>query len=163
MKIVSVVVFAAAMLSSWFIVHSQRPVAESVHAGIQSDLKRIIAEYVQKTLPESKNLRFHRFYTENVNTARVRAFFKYSFEDTTNTGEAAEVILEGSAVLNKTGESADVATWSFDELKILGNTVNFSEPIQIISGSEEIDSEDYPQDESENIQDNRENPEDHSH
>ena len=97
MKIVSVLVLAIAMIGSWTLVNSKRPVAESVHAGIQSDLKNIIAEYVQQNLPESKNLRFQRFYTENVNENQVRAFFTYSFEDKAESGEVAEVTLEGTA------------------------------------------------------------------
>ena len=137
MKIVSVFVFTAAMIGSWMLVHAKKPVAESVHAGIQMDLKRIIGEYVQKNRPESKNLRFHRFYTENVNANQVRAHFVYSFEDNSDSGSSAEMVLEGMAVLNKTGETPEVMTWSFDELKILGNSVNFTEPIQITAGSKD--------------------------
>lgn len=146
MKIVSVLLFAVAMIGSWMAVNSRRPVAESVHAGIQDDLKKIIAEYVQKNLPNSKNLRFHRFYTENVNENRVRALFMYSFEDQSESGEMAEVILEGSAVLNKAQETPEVITWNFDELKISGNTVNFSEPIQITAerGAKTVESPSEP-------------------
>lgn len=152
MKIVSVLVFALAMVGSWVLVNSKKPVPESVHAGIQSDLKKIIAEYVQKNRPESKNLRFQRFWTETVNPGKVRAFFMYSFEDTTENGESAEVILEGTAILNKIQESPEMMTWSFDELKILGNTVNFAEPIQISAGkgrSEEESEMDATQDRKE--------------
>lgn len=134
MKIVSVLVFAAAMLGSWIVVHGKKPVAESVHAGIQSDLRQIIADYIQKNRPDSKNLVFQRFWTETINPNKVRALFLYSFEDKTESGEMAEVTLEGSAILNKTEETPEVITWSFDELKVLGNSVNFTEPIQITAG-----------------------------
>lgn len=134
MKIVSVLVFAAAMVGSWILVHGQKPVSESVHAGIQSDLKQIIADYIQKNRPESKNIVFQRFWTETINPNKVKALFLYSFEDKTESGEMAEVTLEGSAILNKTNETPEMATWSFDELKILGNAVTFTEPLQITAG-----------------------------
>lgn len=141
MKIVSVLVFALAMVGSWVLVNSKKPVPESVHAGIQTDLKKIIAEYVQKNRPESKNLRFQRFWTETLNPTKVRATFMYSFDDTAENGDSAEVILEGTAILNKIQETPEMITWSFDELKILGNTVNFSEPIQITAGKGSAEDE----------------------
>jgi hypothetical protein len=128
------------MLSgTWMMVHAQRPISESVHAGIQSDLKRVISEYVQKNLPQSKNLRFEKFWTETVSKTQVKAYFAYTFEDSTEEGQPAEVEIEGSAVLNKVEETADSSTWSFDELKILDNQVNFTEPIQITANRGELE------------------------
>jgi hypothetical protein len=130
MKIVSLLIFGAALIGSWAMVHAPRPVAESVHIGIQSDLKNIIAEYVQKNLPESKNLVFDKFWTETVNKNQVKASFVYSF-DNPSDGEDATVQIEGSALLNKVDESPETVTWSFDQLMISDNKVTFSEPIQI--------------------------------
>lgn len=137
MKIVSVVVFAAALIGSWALVHNPRPVAQSIHIGIQNDLKNIIAEYVQKNLPESKNLRFEKFYTEALNKAQVKATFVYSFEDKTQNGEPASVEIEGSAILNKIDETPETVTWSFDQLMIQDNKVEFTDPIQITAGTGE--------------------------
>lgn len=139
MKIVSVVTFALALSLTWVLAHARRPVAESVHVGIQADLKRIISEYVQKNLPESKNLRFQKFWTETINKDKVRAYFVYSFEDSTSDGEAAEVEIDGSAVLNKIDETPEASTWSFDELRILDTKVSFSEPVQILSRPGELE------------------------
>ncbi len=135
MKIVSVLVFAFALVGTWALVHNPRPVAQSVHIGIQNDLKNIIAEYVQKNLPESKNLRFEKFYTETLNKSRVRAVFAYSFEDKTEEGEPAAVQIEGEAILNKIDETPETVTWSFDQLTIQDNKVTFSDPIQITAGT----------------------------
>lgn len=137
MKIVSVLVFAFALVSTWAMVHNPRPVAQSVHIGIQNDLKNIIAEYVAKNLPESKNLRFEKFYTETLNKNQVKAVFVYTFEDRTENGEPAVVGIEGSAVLNKIEETAETVTWSFDQLVIQDNKVTFEDPIQITAGTVE--------------------------
>lgn len=137
MKIVSVLVFAFALVSTWAMVHNPRPVAQSVHIGIQNDLKNIIAEYVAKNLPESKNLRFEKFYTETLNKNQVKAVFVYTFEDRTENGEPAVVGIEGSAILNKIEETAETVTWSFDQLVIQDNKVTFEDPIQITAGTVE--------------------------
>lgn len=135
MKIVSVLIFAAALIGTWVAAHTPRVVPESVHADIQSELKTIIAEYIQKNLPESKNLRFEKFWTETVKASQVKAYFAYSFEDKTESGEEAAVEIEGSAILNKVEETPENVTWSFDTLIISDNKVTFSEPIRITAGS----------------------------
>ncbi len=142
MKVVSVLVFAAALVGSWIAVYSKKPVAESVHVGIQNDLKNIITEYVQKNLPSATNLRFEKMWTETVKANRVRANFVYTFEETGENGEPAIVEINGAAILNKVGETAEVATWNFDELRILDNKVNFTEPIQITAGAGELEGKD---------------------
>jgi len=139
MKIVSVIFFALALAGTWWAAHAKRPIAQAVHVDIQTDLKRVISEYVQKNLPESKNLRFEKFWTETVNKDRVKAFFTYSFEDKTEAGEPAEVEIQGFAILNKILETSDSSTWSFDELQILDNHVSFSQPVQIIAGAGELE------------------------
>lgn len=142
MKIVSVIFFAVALTGTWMMAHATKAVPESVHIGIQNDLKRVISEYIQKNLPQSKNLRFDKFWTETVKKDRVKAYFTYSFDDTTDEGEPAEVEIEGSATLNKVEETADTSTWSFDELQISDNKVNFTEPIKITAGTGELEKSD---------------------
>ncbi len=130
MKIISLIIFAGALVGSWTLVHHKRPVPQSVHVGIQNDLKNIIADYIQKNLPESKNLKFHKFWTETLNKNQVQATFVYSF-DNPEASEEANVQIEGLALLNKIAETPELVTWSFDQLWISGNKVTFASPIQI--------------------------------
>lgn len=139
MKIVSILVFAAALIGSWSMVHAKKPVSESVHVGIQNDLKTIISEYVQQQLPNSQNLRFERFWTEVVNKNRVKASFVYSFDDTSEESGATTLQVEGSAILNKLSETPEVATWTLDELHILDSQINFEEPVQITAAQGELE------------------------
>jgi alpha-mannosidase len=131
MKIISLVVFVLALIGTWYISHRQQVVPESVHVGIQNDLKRIIAEYVQKNLPGSKNLIFKKFFTETLQNNKVKATFLYSFDDTNENIGASNLEIEGYAVLNKVGESAQSTEWSMDELHILNNSVEFKDPMKI--------------------------------
>jgi hypothetical protein len=140
MKIVSVVIFAAALMGSWVLVHAKGPVPEAMHVGIQNDLKKIIAEYVQKNLPNSKNLRFEKFWTESLKKYRVKASFVYSFEDETQQNGPAITEIKGTAILNKIDENAETVTWSLDELQIQDNRVDFQEPIHITGGAGELEN-----------------------
>ncbi|MGE4131558.1 MAG: hypothetical protein AB7F86_07950 [Bdellovibrionales bacterium] len=139
MKIISVALFVAALIGSWSLTHSQRPVSESVHVGIQNDLKNIIAEYIEKNAEQSENLRFEKFWTETINKSRVKAYFLYSYDDHDENGEPATIEVEGWAILNKVDETPETVTWSFDQLNILNNQVTFSDPIKITAGTGELE------------------------
>jgi hypothetical protein len=131
MKIVSVVVFALALIGSWMIVHNNPPIPESMHVGIQNDLKNIIAEYVQKSLPNSKNLRFEKFWTEAVKKDKVKASFVYSFEDPSQENGDTVIEISGTAMLDRGEETADNVTWNLNQLNIQDSAVQFEEPIHI--------------------------------
>lgn len=141
MKIVSILVFFGAMVGSWSLVHSSRPVAESMHVGIQNDLKNIITDYVQKQLPNSQNLQFEKFWTEAVKKNRVRASFIYSFEDLGEESGPVVTEISGYAILNKVDETPENVTWSLDELNIQDSTVNFQDPVRITGSAGELEKE----------------------
>ena len=132
MKYLSLLVFLFAMHWSWSLVHDPANVSENVHLGIQDDLKRVISDYIQENLPKSKNLRFERFWTENLKKNQVKASFIYSFEDNAESVGPARVEIEGYAILNRdenTDEEYDF--WNFDELYILNNRIDFKEPLRV--------------------------------
>ncbi len=136
MKIISTFVFAATLIATWNMSRGHNPMGQTVQVGIQADLKNVIADYVQKPLSESKNLRFDKFWTESVKKDKIKATFVYSFDDSTQENGTARVEISGSAILNKVDENAETITYSLDELQILDNKIEFAEPIQITSGSE---------------------------
>lgn len=131
MKIISLIIFLFALVGSWYLTHREQAIPESVHMGIQNELKQIIADYVQKNLPNSKNLTFTRFWTESLQKNKVKATFSYTFDDMNESSGPVNMQIEGYAILNKVADNADSAEWSFDELKILNNEVEFREPLKI--------------------------------
>ncbi len=63
---------------------------------------------------------------------KVKALFVYSFEDEVDSQGAAKVEIEGHAILNKRpDETKDFEVWSFDELYISNNQVEFKEPMLV--------------------------------
>lgn len=135
MKFLGVLTFLLAMNWTWSLVHDSRAVPEAIHLGIQEDMKKIISDYISQNLPTSSGLQFERFWTENIKKDQIKATFIYSFEDSNAEVGAARVQVEGYAVLNKTtAANANYETWSFDELQILDNKVEFKDPLQITPG-----------------------------
>jgi hypothetical protein len=85
-----------------------------------------------RDLPNSRDLRFERFWTEAVKNNVIKATFIYSFEDESANVGAARVAIEGYALLNRKDDEADsTQVWSMDELYILNNKIEFKEDMKI--------------------------------
>lgn len=134
MKFISPILFLIAMSWTWCLSMAAQPVPESVHLGVQTNLKRIITEYVQKNLATAKNVQFDKMWTEVIKKDRIKAVFAYTFVDENKENGDAKVQIEGFAILNKSNETADSMDWSFDELHILNNSVDYKDPIRITPG-----------------------------
>jgi hypothetical protein len=141
MKIVSVLLFAAALIGSWMVANRKVAVPEAMHASIQNELKGIISEYVENNVPQVKNLRFERFWTEALKNNKVRAVFSYTFEDPTGENGSTVMEISGSAILNRADETPEEVTWSLDELQIDNSRVEFEEPINITASAGKAASE----------------------
>lgn len=131
MKYLSVLIFIGTMYWTWGLARNQGPLTQQVHVGIQEELKHLIADYIQQNVPNSKNLQFDRFYTETLTDNKVKASFTYSFEDQNESVGETRVQIEGFAVLNRSNETPDNIEWSFDELVILNNQVDYKDPIKV--------------------------------
>lgn len=144
MKYINVILLILALWASWEWIYHSEGISEDTHATIQADLKKIIAEYVQKNSPDSTQLRFEKMWTEALNKNRIKASFVYSFIDTdqlTNADsneESTRTKITGSAILNrdlKAPKNEDI--WSFDKLKIDSNHLEFEEGITIKANDSE--------------------------
>jgi hypothetical protein len=132
MKFISLILIFLLMQWTWGLATSSRTLSQDVHLGIQEDLKGLITDYIQENLPNSKNLKFERFWTERVKDSQIRASFVYSFEDETAGGEEARVGIEGEALLNRKADGPDATqVWSLDEITVLNNRVEFKDGIKI--------------------------------
>jgi Co/Zn/Cd efflux system component len=132
MKYLSLIVFLIALQWTWSFSHRPSNISESAHVGIQVDLKKIISDYITENLPTSRNLRFEKFWSEQLKKNVVKASFVYSFDDEDQESGNARVVIEGYAILNrdsKLDETFDY--WNLDELYILNNKIDFKDPMLI--------------------------------
>ncbi|NCN41127.1 hypothetical protein GW916_07730 [bacterium] len=135
MKFISLIFFVAALSYTWSLSRIQMPVTQSVHVGIQDDLKNIIQNYVENNLEGAKDVRFERMWTETVSKTQVKAQFIYSFMDEQNT----RIEIDGYATLNKISEDDTEVKFSFDQLMIQNQSITFDEPMKITAGAGDLD------------------------
>ncbi|MCB0355763.1 MAG: hypothetical protein KDD40_02090 [Bdellovibrionales bacterium] len=128
MKYFSLLLLLIIMLLTWNISHNPEDISEETHLNLQEDLRTIITNYIQDNLPDSKNLKFERLWTERASRNQVKATFTYSFDDPGEDTSPARVMIDGYAVLNrKLQQDDEYEVWNFDELYILNNHIQFEE------------------------------------
>ena len=116
---------------TWTVFNRPPVIAETVHMDIQKSLSDYISEYIQSQRPSARNVVFRQIWTESIGKNKVKASFSYSFEDSdVETGDV-DVALEGYAILNRANTDKSGNSWSFDELYILNDSVEFKTPMLI--------------------------------
>lgn len=134
-KIVSLVVFIAALVWTWNVIHTSQAVGFETHSGIQVKLAELIKNTLATKKPHAKDLAITRLWTEAVGDNKVRAVFAYKFIDTAEGGEALEQVIEGEAVLHREpSEDADVDKWTLQSVKTTNDIVVFTEGSTITPG-----------------------------
>ena len=132
MRYISLLLLTGVLYWSWAIVQAPLAIPESTHVDIQDDIKMMIAETVQNNLPTVENFRFERFWTENLETNKVKAFFTFSFENSAEQEEAARYGIEGSAVLTY-DEAKNV--WNVEGPIFSNNAITFKNGLTIHPGA----------------------------
>jgi len=131
MKYVSLLLLLYAMSYTWGLAHRKQAIPEQTHVGIQEDLKRVITDYIQENLPNSKNLIFKRFWTEPLSEEKVKASFVYSFEDANEQVGEARVEISGQAILSRQNETEETSIWSLDDLSVTSSQVDYKDPLNV--------------------------------
>lgn len=140
-KVLSLIVFTAALIWTWLLIHSSPAVGFETHAAIQERLAGLILESLQQKKPEAKNVEIVRLWTETLDENKIRAHFSYRFVETTAEQEDLDQLIEGEAVLHRE-PSTDVRLdpWIVQSVKTTSDSVNFSEGTVITPNMEsEID------------------------
>lgn len=126
MRYLSLLLLLILMKWTWGVANDTPFIALRVHQEVQDDLKSFIRHYIKDALPSVKKVDFQNMWTEEVNRKQMKVHFQYSFEEPDSKTVAT---LEGVAVLNR--DSKEEEKWSFDELYILGDHIEFKEGIVI--------------------------------
>ena len=136
-KIVSLVVFIAALVWTWNVVHTSEAVGFETHSGIQAKLADLIKDTLAAKKPHAKDLSMQRLWTETLSDNKVRAVFAYKFIDISEGGEALEQVIEGEAVLHREpSEDASVDKWTLQSVKTTNDIVTFTEGSTVTPGAD---------------------------
>ncbi|XGC80575.1 hypothetical protein ACES2L_14695 [Bdellovibrio bacteriovorus] len=136
-KIVSLIVFVAALVWTWNVIHTSEAVGFETHSGIQVKLAELIGNTLVTKKPNAKDLTIMRLWTETLSDNKVRATFAYKFVEPTEDGEELEQVIEGEAVLyREPSEDSDVDKWTLQSVKTTNDIVVFTEGSTITPGEE---------------------------
>lgn len=136
-KIVSLVIFIAALVWTWNIIHVAPAIGFETHSGIQLKLAELIQTTLASKKPEAKDLHITRLWTETLSDNKVRAVFAYKFSEPSEGGEMLEQTIEGEAVLHREpSDEANVDKWTLQSVKTTNDIVTFTEGSTITPGTE---------------------------
>lgn len=129
-KIISLLVFTAALIWTWNLVNSSPAIGFETHSGIQQKLATLIQETIQKKKPEAHDFQIMRLWTESMNDNKIRAVFAYKFLE--GTTDSAEQTLEGEAILHReASEDPKQDRWTLQSVKTTRDSVIFAEGSQV--------------------------------
>lgn len=127
-KILSLVVFAVALVWTWSLIHSSAGIGSETHSGIQEKLATLIQQTVSKKRPTAQDIQVTRLWTESVDDNKVRAVFAYRFSETVEGGEKLEQTVEGEAVLHREpGPDPRIDNWVLQKVTTTNDNVAFDQ------------------------------------
>lgn len=134
-KIISLIVFIAALIWTWNIIHTSEAIGFETHSGIQMKLAELIkATFIEKK-PQAKDLVIQRLWTETLSDNKVRAVFSYKFTEVSEKGESTEQSIEGEAILHRDlSDDANVDKWTLQSVKTTNDFLTFSEGSTVTPG-----------------------------
>ncbi len=138
-KIVSLLVFALALVWTWNIIHSSPAIGFETHSGIQQKLSDLIKQTILAKHPEAKDLQVTRLWTEPMGDNKVRAIFAYKYSELDGT-EMTEQSVEGEAILHReAAEDTKVDNWALQSVRTTNGALIFSEGSTITPGETSAD------------------------
>lgn len=137
-KIVSLIIFTAALFWTWNLIHSSPAIGFETHSGIQEKLADLIKNTVFSKKPNIHNFRISRLWTESLGENKVRAVFAYQFTEPVAGGESTEQTVEGEAVLfHEPPDESGSDRWTLQSVHTTSDIVTFSEGLVVTPGAEE--------------------------
>lgn len=136
-KIISLVVFVAALVWTWNVIHTTPAIGFETHSGIQTKLADLIKQTLTTKKPNAKNVTITRLWTETLSENKVRAVFAYSFNDALEGHESFDQIIEGEAILHREpSEDSAVDKWILQSVRTTNDMVTFTEGSIITPGAD---------------------------
>lgn len=131
-KFVSLIVFTAALVGTWSLIHSSTAIGFETHSGIQEKLIQLIIDTVHTKKPNAKDLQITRLWTEAVDDHKVRALFTYKYSEPADNNEVTERSIEGEVLLHREGNANDrVDKWVIQNVHTTADSLIFSEGLLI--------------------------------
>lgn len=136
MKYISLLVFTAALAWSWNVIHGDVAISFETHAAIQEKLATVIADSVKARKPNASDILIEKIWTEVISEKKVKAFFIYSFKDSTESGVVSSQIKGQGFLERQSTDDPTVDKWVLTQVRTSSDAIEFVDST-IITGSPE--------------------------
>lgn len=137
-KFLSLVLFLAALISSWSLFHSHDIISQATHARIQNRFVVLIAETLKQHRPNSTDLKIVSLYTQKIDDNQIRAHFSYIFKDQLEGKEPVTQSVEGDAYLYRgLSENPADEKWIAKNIKTNSNSIEFQQELVVTPAKED--------------------------
>lgn len=142
MKILGLIVLLALMIWSWLAFYGGDTgrVSEQTMVRIQNDLQEQIYQILKKQMPDINNVKFEKFWTEQIAPNKVKANFLISYDESM-ASDTSRVTREGSILLNKLDETPQEQVWVADKVDVAGEQIVFEKGLKFKAGEEDTDED----------------------
>ena len=132
MRYLSLLFVLFVMYVSWSFIKAPLDIPETTHIDIQDDIKLHITDTMQKLLPDVKDFKFDRFWTQNLDKNKVKAVFEFSFENAAELVNPARYGIKGHAILNFDEEKE---AWNVEGPYFANDQIQFKDGMIIRPGA----------------------------
>ena len=127
-KLVSLVVFTAAFIWTWFLFNSPAKIDISTHAILQSKLAIMIEDTIKTAKPTVSHFKMLSLYTKTLDDNKISAHFSYRYTENLEEKEKTDQTVTGEAILNRSpSENSDQQKWIVQSVKTDSSIVEFQE------------------------------------
>jgi len=135
MKYISLILFTVALVWTWNLVHSDSDISFETHSGIQEKLAVLISETIQAKRPQATDIMIEKIWTEVLSSAKVKAFFIYSFKDQTEESGPVTSQIRGEGILERQGDDGSGNDrWVLTKVQTSSDAIQFDDAT-IVTGS----------------------------
>lgn len=145
MKYLSAIIFTAALVWSWNVIHSKSALSNETHTGIQQRLAQLIIDTVKAKKPAATEISVVKIWTEPVSDTEVRAIFHYSFKEPTEDGSFSVSQISGEGILDhQPDDGTGNDRWTLTKVTTNSDAVIFEDGLVVTAGGNTAEVTDAP-------------------
>ena len=134
MKYLSLLLFTVALVLTWKVIHKDPEITFETHSGIQEKLAAFIVDTIKVKKPQATDINIEKVWTEPTGEAQVKAFFIYSYKDTTEEGVITTQI-QGQGVLERQGlDESGADRWQLTKVQTTNDSIMFEDALIVTPG-----------------------------
>lgn len=110
-------------------------IPEETMTKIKENLQEQIYQIIRKNSENIENIKFEKFWTEQVSSNTVKAHFVITY-DAPMSGDSGQVTREGSMLLTKLDDTPEEQVWIADAVNVGGEQISFENGLKFKAGDE---------------------------